>query len=359
MGSRVAVAMSGGVDSSLAAALLKERYEVIGITMQLWRAQRAERAEEGVGIAKEVCQSLGIPFHVFDLATQFQAHVVDYFCEEYHRGRTPNPCVICNRKIKFGLLLKEALKLGAAYLATGHYARIDASPENPESYRLLKAIDQSKDQSYFLYGLGQEALKRLLFPLGEYRKDEVRRMAVKRRLPTSDKEESQEVCFIPNGNYRSFLTQHLPTTPGEIIDLNGRVVGRHQGIARYTIGQRQGLGIASGERLYVIRIDGQANTLVVGPEEELWSDTLLASGVSFVSGEAPQEDIEVSAKIRSQSPEAKGVLSPRGEFFEFRFYEPQRAIAPGQTVVFYRVEEVLGGGVIESANRDSPTADLY
>jgi len=346
MGERVAVAVSGGVDSSLAAALLKERHEVIGITMRLW-------GEERVDDARQVCYSLGIPFHVFDFTPQFQANVIDYFCEEYRLGRTPNPCIICNRKIKFGLLLKEALKLGAAYLATGHYARIDASPENPESYRLLKAIDQSKDQSYFLCGVGQEALNHLLLPLGEYRKDEVRRMAAERGLPTSGKRESQEVCFIPNGNYRSFLTQRLPPNPGEILDLNDRVVGRHQGIARYTIGQRQGLGIASGKPSYVIRIDGRANTIVVGPEEALWSDTLLASGVSFVSGEAPQGDIEVSAKIRSRSPEAKGVLSPRGELyekFELRFYEPQRAIAPGQAVVFYRGEEVLGGGTIENAN---------
>ncbi len=346
MGDRVAVAMSGGVDSSLTAALLRERYEVIGITMRLWSAGGAERAN-GVDDACRVCQSLGIPFHVFEFAPQFQAHVVDYFCEEYRRGRTPNPCIICNQKIKFDLLLKEALKLGAVYLATGHYARIDASPG---SYRLLKAIDQSKDQSYFLYGLGHEELKHLRFPLGEYRKDEVRRMAAERGLPSSGKGESQEVCFIPNGNYRSFLTRRLPPIRGEIIDLNGRVLGGHQGIARYTIGQRQGLGIATGERRYVIRIDGWANTVVVGPEEELWSDTLTASRVSFVSGEPPQGDIEVSAKIRSRSPGAKGVLSPRGEFFELRFYEPQRAITPGQAVVCYQGEEVLGGGIIENGS---------
>ena len=355
MGDRVAVAMSGGVDSSLAAALLRERYEVIGITMRLWSAGGAERAK-GVDDACQACQSLGIPFHVFEFAPQFQAHVVDYFCEEYRRGRTPNPCIICNQKIKFDLLLKEALKLGAVYLATGHYARIDASSG---SYRLLKAIDQSKDQSYFLYGLGHEELKHLRFPLGEYRKDEVRRMAAERGLPSNGKGESQEVCFIPNGNYRNFLTKRLPPIRGEIIDLNGRVLGGHQGIARYTIGQRQGLGIATGERRYVIRIDGRANTVVVGPEEELWSDTLTASRVSFVSGEPPQGDIEVSAKIRSRSPGAKGVLSPRGEFFEFRFYEPQRAITPGQAVVCYQGEEVLGGGIIESASKNSTASDLY
>jgi len=346
---RVAVAMSGGVDSSLTAALLKERYEVIGVTMRLW-------SEEGVDDAMGVCQSLGIPFHVFDFEPQFQAYVVDYFCEEYRLGRTPNPCTICNQKIKFGLLLKQALKLGVDYLATGHYARIDCSQGN---YRLLKAIDHVKDQSYFLYGLGQEDLKHLLFPLGEYRKAEVRRMAEERGLPVYNKGESQEICFVPDGNYRSFLTQRIPPAPGEIIDLNSRVLGRHQGIAGYTIGQRHGLGIASAERLYVVRIDAGANTLVVGPEEELWGNALLASSVRFVSGEAPQGDTEVRAKIRYKSPEVKAVLSPRGEFFELRFYEPQRAITPGQAVVFYRGEEVLGGGIIESANQDSPAANLY
>jgi len=345
---RVAVAMSGGVDSSLTAALLKERYEVIGVTMRLW-------SEEGVDDAMGVCQSLGIPFHVFDFEPQFQAYVIDYFCEEYHIGRTPNPCTICNQKIKFDILLKQALKLGAEYLATGHYTRIDCQG----NYRLLKAIDTAKDQSYFLYGLGQEELKHLLFPLGEYRKAEVLRMAAERGLPVHNNGESQEICFIPNGDYRRFLAQHILPAPGEIIDLNGRVLGRHQGVAGYTIGQRHGLGITSAERLYVVRINAQDNTLVVGPEEELWCDTLLASRTSFVSGEAPKGDTEVKAKIRYKSPEAKAVLSPTGDSFELRFYEPQRAITPGQAVVFYRGEEVLGGGIIESANHDNPVANLH
>jgi tRNA-specific 2-thiouridylase len=345
--------MSGGVDSSLAAALLKEEgYQVIGLAMRLWSQGGAEGVESSkkVDDARRVCQILGIPFHVIDLERQFQAWVIDYFCEEYRQGRTPNPCIVCNQKIKFDLLLKEALKLGADYLATGHYARIDSSLG---SHRLLKAIDRAKDQSYFLYTLRQEELKHLLFPLGGYRKDEVRRMAKEKGLPTYDKGESQELCFIPNGNYRSFLAERLPQKPGEIVDLEGRLLGRHQGIAYYTIGQRHGLGIASAEPLYVISIDAQSNTLVVGSGEELWSDTLLASKLSFISGEAPQGDTEVRAKIRYKSHEAKAVLSPKGEFVELRFDEPQRAITPGQGVVFYRGDEVFGGGIIERANEDT------
>ncbi len=342
MSSRVFVAMSGGVDSSLAAALLKEKgHEVSGVNMQLW-----PESQQGADYVKRVCHDISVPFHVLNFEREFQNYVIDYFCEEYSRGRTPNPCIACNQRIKFELLLKKALALGADYLATGHYARIDHSQGR---YRLLKGIDPAKDQSYFLYTLGQAELKHLLFPLGEFRKDEVRCMAAERGLHTYDKGESQEVCFIPDGNYGSFLVQRLPPAPGEIVDLEGKVLGRHQGIALYTIGQRRGLGIASPEPLYVLRIDTQTNTLVVGPEEELFSDTLLASRVNFISGKPPPGDIKVGAKIRYRSAEAKAMLSLQGERFELRLYEPQRAITPGQAVVFYHGDEVLGGGIIESA----------
>ena len=342
MSSRVFVAMSGGVDSSLAAALLTEAgYDVIGITMGLWAD-----SPEGTDYAKQVCHDLGMPFHVLNFEPEFQNYVIDYFCEEYSRGRTPNPCLACNERVKFGLLLKKALELGADYLATGHYARINHSQGR---YRLLKGIDPAKDQSYVLYTLRQDQLKHLLFPLGEFRKDEVRRMAAARGLHTHDKDESQDVCFIPNGNYASFLIQRLSPAPGEIVDLEGKVVGEHQGIASYTIGQRQGLGIASPEPLYVLRIDAQTNTLVVGPEAELFSDTLWASNVNFISGDPPPGDIEVGAKIRYRSTEAEAVLSPQGELFQLRFHEPQRAITPGQAVVFYHGDEVLGGGIIDRA----------
>lgn len=342
MGSRVFVAMSGGVDSSLAAALLKGAgYEVTGVSMQLG-AESSRRADE----AKQVCHHLGIPFLVLNLEPEFQSHVIDYFCEEYSRGRTPNPCLACNQRIKFELLLKKVLALGADYLATGHYARID---RRRGEHRLLKAIDPAKDQSYVLYALGQEELSHLLFPLGEHKKDEVRRMAAERELPIHDRGESQEICFIPNGNYGKFLVQRLPLVPGVIVDIDGRMLGEHRGIALYTIGQRRGLGISSPQPLYVLKIDAPNNALVVGAEDMLFSQTLLASKVNFICGRPPQGEMEVDAKIRYRSPEAKAVLRPNGGLVELRFGEPQRAIALGQAVVFYHGDEVLGGGIIEQA----------
>jgi len=336
----VAVAISGGVDSSVAAALLKERCDVFGVTMQLG-------SDETVEAAGAVCQKLDIPLHVIDLERQFQAEVIDDFCAEYRRGRTPNPCIACNRHIKFGLLLEEAKRLGATYLATGHYARIE---RDADRYRLLQAADRHKDQSYFLYCLGQEELRCSLFPLSDYTKGEVRRMATELGLPTSSARESQEICFIPDNDYRRFLQACLPPVPGDIVDTAGATLGRHDGVSGYTIGQRHGLGIASGERRYVVRIDANENIVIVGPEQALWNDRLLAADVRFVSGAAPQSEIAVGARIRSKSPEAEGVLSQHGELWEVRFDRPQRAIAPGQSVVFYRGDEVLGGGIIEGVS---------
>jgi len=332
----VAVAISGGVDSSVAAALLQGKYDVFGVTMQLGSDQTVEDAGA-------VCQKLDIPLHVIDLEQQFQAEVIDGFCEEYRRGRTPNPCVACNRRIKFGLLLEEVKNLGATCLATGHYARIEQADDR---YRLLQAADRQKDQSYFLYCLGQEELRCSLFPLSDYTKDEVRRMAADLGLPTSSARESQEICFIPDNDYRRFLQACLPPLPGDIVDTGGATLGRHDGISGYTIGQRHGLGIASGERRYVVSIDAEKNVVVVGPEQALWSDRLLAADVRFVSGAAPQGEIAVSAKIRYRAAEAPAVLSRRGDLWQVRFSRPQRAMAPGQSVVFYRGEEVLGGGII-------------
>ena len=352
-GKRVVVAMSGGVDSSVAAAILKkEGYEVIGVTMRLWSEGDGDSpaphrrccSVEEVEDARRVCQVLDIPFYVVNFEAQFRTHVVDYFCREYLRGRTPNPCLACNKWIKFDSLLNKAMALGAEYLATGHYARIE---RHNEGYRLIKALDSGKDQSYVLYALRQKEMEHLLFPMGLYRKSEARKMAQGLGLPVWDKEESQETCFIFNGDYRHFLAERSSHQPGDIVDADGKVRGRHSGIAFYTVGQRRGLGVVSREPLYVLSIDRVSNRVVVGSDEQLLRSELVASEVSFVSGEAPQEPVEVTAKIRYKSPEARAVLYPDGGRVRLLFEEPQRAITPGQAVVFYDRDVVLGGGIIE------------
>jgi len=337
---RVAVAMSGGVDSSLAAARLKEAgYDVSGVYMQLW-------ADHNISDLDHTCQLLDIPLHKLNFETEFRSLVVDYFCREYSLGRTPNPCTTCNQHIKFGLLLDRVLEMGTDYLATGHYARIEHSPNG---YSLLKAVDTTKDQSYFLYTLGQRELQHLLLPLGNLRKVEARRLAAERGLPTSSRHDSQDICFIPDNDYRSFIAQHIPIKPGDIIDIEGKVLGKHDGLARYTIGQRQGLGLASNERLYVLRFDVANNRLVVGTRDQLLSDRLLATNLSWVSGKAPPQPINITAKIRYKSPEAAAKLYIRDGKAEVQFLKPQRAITPGQAVVFYQGDAVLGGGIIEDA----------
>ena len=337
---RVAVAMSGGVDSSLAAARLKEAgYDVSGVYMQLW-------ADHNISDLDHTCQLLDIPLHKLNFETEFRSLVVDYFCREYSLGRTPNPCTTCNQHIKFGLLLDRVLEMGADYLATGHYARIEHSPNG---YSLLKAVDTTKDQSYFLYTLGQRELQHLLLPLGNLRKVEARRLAAERGLPTSSRHDSQDVCFIPDNDYRSFIAQHTPIKSGDIIDTEGKVLGKHNGLAQYTIGQRQGLGLASNERLYVLRSDVTNNRLVVGTRDQLLSNRLLATNLSWVSGKAPQQPTNITAKIRYKSPEAAAKLYIRQGIAEVQFLKPQRAITPGQAVVFYQGDAVLGGGIIEES----------
>ena len=336
---RVFVAMSGGVDSSLAAALLKQAgYEVSGIHLQLWSGQNSTTSLE------DTCRLLDIPLHRLNLEAEFQSLVIDYFCQGYSLGYTPNPCIVCNQNIKFGLLLDRVLEMGADYLATGHYARVDRSPSG---YCLLKAIDITKDQSYFLYPLGQRELQHLLLPIGAFRKVEVRRLAAELGLPASSRHDSQDVCFIPDNDYRSFIAKHIPLNPGDIVDTEGRVLGRHDGLAQYTVGQRQGLGLASNNRLYVLKLDTTNNRLVVGSKDQLLSDALFASKLSWVSGEAPQEPISVTAKIRYKSPEVAARLYLRDGVADVNFPQPQRAITPGQSVVFYQGDAVLGGGIIE------------
>ncbi len=347
---RVVVAMSGGVDSSVAAALLKEAgYETIGVTMQIWPPDKQAFGGccglEAIEDAKKVAHKLGIPHYVMNFRDVFARMVIADFCQEYSLGRTPNPCIRCNQYIKFDALLKRTRELDADFIATGHYARIEQSANG---YRLLKAVDSTKDQSYFLYTSGQRELQYLLFPLGNLHKAEVRRLAAELGLPTAAKRDSQDICFIPDNDYRAFIAEHIPLESGDIVDTRGKVLGRHRGSALYTVGQRQGLGLASNERLYVLRIDASANRLVIGTEDELSGDMLFASELSWVSGEALREPISVTAKVRYKSPEAAAKLRPIDGMAEVQFQQPQRAIAPGQAVVFYQGEAVLGGGIIES-----------
>jgi tRNA-specific 2-thiouridylase len=342
---KVAVALSGGVDSSVAALLLKEAAdEVIGVHMRLWDSpefdHQAHRAED-------ICRILDIPYHQVDLQKEFESCVVDYFCQEYQQGRTPNPCVVCNQCIKFGILLDKALSLGADYLATGHYARVEHSRDG---HRLLKAADISRDQSYFLYTLTQEKLGHVLFPLGEHSKDEVRQIAKQAGLPPATRS-SQDICFVSQKNYGAFLSQRFATLPGDIVDTQGKRLGQHRGIAFCTIGQRHGLGLASGKLLYVIRIEPESNRIVLGPEEELYSRRLAADKVNWISGKALREPITVKAKMRYKSKEAEAILFPRDDSADVHFTQPQKAVTPGQAIVFYNVDEVLGGGTIHQMQR--------
>lgn len=357
MPGRVIVGMSGGVDSSVAAALLKEQgYEVIGVTMRLWTLHDGDAlpakqqccSVEDVDDAVAVAQALDIPHYVMNFEREFQRTVVDYFVDEYARGRTPNPCLACNEHIKYRTLLDRAVALGADYLATGHYARVAPGPDH---VRLLRAVDEAKDQSYVLYTLGQAELERLLLPIGELTKPEVRAHAARLKLPVADKPDSNEICFVPGNDYRTFLAGRLPSEPGAIVDVvSGAAVGRHEGYSGYTVGQRKGLG-AYGDRRYVVGIEPERNLVLIGPEEELLCTTAVASRLRFPPGRAPDGAVRVDAKIRYKSAPAPATLEVRDDEAVVRFDRPQRAITPGQALVFYAGDEVIGGGTIERAGR--------
>ena len=351
--------MSGGVDSSVAALLLKRQgYDVIGVTMRLWTVERNDLSPlnkrccsvEDVEDARRVCQLIGAPHYVQNFEREFQKHVVDYFVQEYERGRTPHPCLACNDKIKFDFLLRRAMFLDADYIATGHYARIRP---NGKGLTLHKGADDRKDQSYVLFTLNQRELSRLLLPLGDYPKDDIRHLAAEAGLPVADKPDSQDICFIPDGDYRKFVGERGRPKPGDIIDASGTVLGKHPGIQFFTIGQRRRLGLNGNTRapMYVVKIDTETNQVVLGPEEELFSSTLWASRVNFISGQAPDGPLEVAAKIRYKATASPATVTPRGHWVEIRFEEPQRAVTPGQAVVFYQGQELIGGGIIEL---DSP-----
>lgn len=386
---RVVVAMSGGVDSSVAAALLKEQgHEVIGLMMRLWSEPGANKAQsdpahnrcctpEAMANARHIAEMLDIPFYVLDAQEVFKQRIVDFFLDGYASGVTPNPCLECNRHIRWEFLLNKALSLGATHLATGHYARVRRVPPlhppiaglmapkkadslesgqgekeggEGETFQLLKAVDEKKDQSYVLSVLGQKQLRHAMFPVGDYTKPQIRELARKFDLPVAARPDSQDLCFLADNDYRRFLHDHAPglARPGPILNSAGSVLGEHRGLPFYTIGQRKGIGLAAPQPLYVLGSDPARNALIVGTAEELGESAMRVARVNWVSGVVPSEPFEANIKIRYKAAERRGLVTPLDDSrAAVTLREPARDITPGQAAVFYNGEVVLGGGIIQ------------
>ena len=338
---QILLALSGGVDSSVAAFLLQEAgYRVTAATMILEGMQ-----DENIGFARKAAQHLDIPFHTFDFKKIHREKVIDYFINEYQRGRTPNPCVVCNRIIKFTLFMQKAQEIGIDHMATGHYAGIE---KRDNRYILKKGIDKN-EQSYFLYRLSQKQLSKTIFPLAQYSKDEVRAVAQKRNLPTAKRKKSQDVCFIPDSDCASFLKSRVPENPGPILNMAGKVVGEHKGIIHYTIGQRHGIGLSHQHPYYVTKIDARKNAIHIGAKQDVYKKKFTANDLNFIPFETLEQSMEVTAKVRYFSALSHALVEPVSHNeVKVTFREPQWAITPGQSVVFYREEYVVGGGIINA-----------
>ncbi|HKG55309.1 MAG TPA: tRNA 2-thiouridine(34) synthase MnmA [Anaerolineales bacterium] len=349
---KVVVAMSGGVDSSVAAVLLKEQgYDVIGMMLRLWSEPGKEDSNrcctpDAMAQARRVAAKLDIPFYVIDAKDVFHNTVVQYFLDGYARGETPNPCLICNRQIRWTFLLDHALALGAEFMATGHYVRIR---KTESGHQLLRAVDKTKDQAYVLHVLNQEKLAKALFPIGNYPKVEIRAIAEKYGLPTASRKDSQDLCFLAGEDYRTFLQRNAAgmLQPGEILTREGKSIGEHTGLANYTIGQRKGLGVASSVPLYVLGKNSTTNALIVGTQEELGSRELMAHDINWLSGKVPGEPFRAEVKIRYTAKEAEALVTPMdGSQVKVQFDSPQRDITAGQAAVFFQGDLMIGGGII-------------